>query len=299
MALFYETGVASDPTDLLNKLRTFLASHGWTASVPLSGDVVLHKGAIFAGVDATATVWNTRGCLSFDAGLAYNAQPNNSALTHDMNLGAGPFTAYHFFAGDEGGQEYAHVACEISAGLFRHWALGSLVKSGTYTGGVYTDSTYLDTSTNVINSSGSGEHRHICDSANTTKEGAHIWIDYDAKANNWQQLRAYDQTTSTACLGSTRGQSLHIGLIAIGFQQWNLRTILFPMHYFANRASSLRSPIGRIPHMRALNIRNFFPGEIITVGGDDWMVFPVFQKQLTTPGNTVPNSGLYGYAYRR
>lgn len=299
MALFYETGVASSPTDLLDKLRTFLASHGWTASVPASGDVVLHKGAIFAGVDATSTVWNTRGCLSYDGLLAYNAQPNNAGITHDLNIGAGPYTAYHFFAGDEDGNEYAHVAVEISAGLFRHWALGALVKSGTYTGGVYSDSTFLSTATNEINIASHQAHRHICDSQNVTNEKGHIWIDYDSKVNNWQVLRAYNDLATTGAVGSNRGFGIHEGLISIGWQHWNLRTILFPMHYFANRASSSRSPIGRIPHMRALNIRNFFPGEIITVGGDDWQVFPVFQKQLTQPANTVPSSLLYGYAYRR
>src|SRR5690606_24499136 len=141
----YETGVADSPIDLLTKLMVFVELNGWTADGGSSG-FVIYNGAsgigIFAGVQATSNELQTRACLGFSGGLAWNAQPGNAGVTHVMNLGAGPYTAYHFWVGDEDGNDYVHVTVEKTAGEFRHWALGRLVPFGSITGGVYCDSTF-------------------------------------------------------------------------------------------------------------------------------------------------------------
>lgn len=300
MAVNYETGVASTPADLLTKLITFLTGLGWTAQVPLSGDIVLSRGTIFAGIDATTTGWDTRGCLSFDGGLAWNAQPNNSGVSQNTLWTAGPYTAYHFFAGDEGGRYYAHVTVEISAGSFKHWVLGELVKSGTYTGGTYVDSVRADTNSLTMNTSNSSGHRSICDANNTGSETGHIWIDYDSKVNNWAILRAADENDQEdAACGSYRNEGIYVPFWTIGDQGWNLRTPLFPAMYFANRAAGLRSPIGRIPNFRFIHLRNLTPGELVTYGGQTWQVFPMLIRYDTTPSDGNVSSGHYGYAHLR
>jgi hypothetical protein len=103
--------------------------------------------------------------------------------------------------------------------------------------------------------------------------------------------------TATFHTGSTRVGGFYANFMNIGYQRWNFRTPQWPMLYFANRASSLRSPIGRMPNIRAINVRNFFPGQEVTISGDTWKIFPVFQKQTEAVANTIVSSGLYGYAH--
>lgn len=303
----YETGVATSPSDLLAKFLAFLATCGWQSGTPISGDAVIWNdatGTIYAGIDATTTEWHRRGCTGFDSGLAWDAQPGAAAYTDICNFGAGPFTAYHFFVGDEDANEYAHMAVEVTAGVFRHWVLGSLVKAGSYTGGTYCDSVFRDSTSNpaLINNAEWRGHRHIGDTVNLDREHAHIWVDYDGKASpNWQRVRVATNALNDddACLGSGRST----GIMAAGWiaqdQAWNLRTPMFPIMYFARRASSLMSPIGRIPNTRFVSMRNFQPSEVVTYGSEDWMIFPMFARYETTPAAGTPSSGLYGIAHKR
>lgn len=298
MAVNYETGIASSPTDLLGKLATFAGGLGWTFDVPASGDYVIHKGNIYAGVDATATQIQTRPCTGFNGAAAWDAQPGASATTHITTPGAGPFTAYHFFVGDEDGSEYIHVVIEISANNFRHWVLGDLIKSGAYTGGTYSDSTLASTSTNNMDNPDYDGHRFICDTATSIEHGQ-VWCDFDGAASpNWVTI-GFGASQAGGGNGTMRLQGLFHAFHEAGPSEWNLRTPLIPLMYLVNRASSLRSVVGRIPHMRQINLTNLSPGEIITYGSDDWMVFPVFIRRTTAPGNGVLSSGIYGYAYRR
>ena len=295
----YETGVATSPSDLLGKLGVFIEANGWSYDGGSSG-AVIYNGAsgvgIFAGVNATATEIHTRGCLGYLGASAWNAQPGHSGITHIMNLGAGPYTSYHIWVGDEDGNDYVHLTVEKTAGEFRHWALGKLVPYGSMTGGVYSDSTLLTDSAGQRNSPDSSLHRHLCDANQNTALGQ-VWVDYDGKVNTWQGVQNAGVFTTTLHCGSTRTLGLYANFMNIGYQRWNFRTPQWPMLYFANRAGSLRSPIGRMPNIRAINVRNFFPGQEVTISGDTWKIFPVFQKQTEAVGNDIVSSGLYGYAH--
>lgn len=311
MAIAYETGVASSPTDLLNKLKTFSAANGWGNSSPLDvgnllNDTVLSNGAsglgIFCAINATATQWQTRGCLGFSGAVSWSNQPHNSGFTMSTTFGAGPYTAYHFWVGDEGGSEYIHVTVEIVAGEFRHWVCGHLIEFGGVTGGNYFDSAECYRVVGIMNSPEDGTHRHLCDSMvyqGSSGVGAHVWADYDSRVKNWFFLENNSNPAIQALrgIGSTRRSGILNPMISIGVQNWNLRTPLWPMIYYANRGVGLRSPVGRMPNIRSCNMRNFFPGEVITIGGDDWKIFPVFQKQIAGVANNVVSSGLYAYAH--
>lgn len=300
MAFNYQTGVASSPLDLLQKFVTFATSHGWNDNVPASGDVVLINpdADLFVGFDATTSELNFRGALGYDGLLAYDAQPNNAGRTFALNLGAGPFTSYHFFVGDEDSRDYAHAAIEVSANIYRHMAFGQMLKSGAFTGGVYCDGTYLQDDTTSRHQPDSQWHQVICDAFASINQNAHIRVDYDSKINNWCRLTT-DLTDTNAALGSYRNNGILKSLMDAGVQQWNLRTPLWPLQYFVNRASNLRTLVGRLPHLRAISMRNFTPGELVSVGGEQWQVFPIFQRQINNVANTVISSGIYGYAYRR
>lgn len=303
MAVAYQTGVASSPSDLLAKMISFIALNGWTYVVPSTGDAAISNGessgqAIACGIDVvTANQWQTRGCEQINAAVGWNAQPGRANQTHTCNWGTGPFTAYHLWVGDEDGFEYVHLSVEVTSGEFRHWALGQMVPFGTIVGGVYSDSTFLATNDSLKNAPEYSGHRHLCD-AGCNDQGAHVLLDYDGKVGgHWQAVTQAGSVDANFHTGSNRSLGIIAPFMTIGYQRWNLRTPMWPMIYFANRASSLRSPIGRMPHIRSINIRNFFPGQTYTIGSEDWMVLPVFQKQIDSVGSGIVSSGLYGYAH--
>lgn len=290
----YETGISTGPADLLSKLRTFAVSNGWTNTAGTTGSV-LSKNGIYVGNHSDADEIFAMGCLGASGAAAWNAQASSSGFTVALNCGTGPFTAYHLFAGDEDGREYLNLIVEFAAGRYRHLALGQLIKHGTYTGGTYVDGVRWSTSTTFQNSPDNSNHQVICD-ANSGVGNGHFWCDYDAKSNNWQ--RVITGTATTSGLGSARSSGMGQIFPNLGVQNWNLRNNLAPLTYFANRASSLRSPVGRIPNMRILGMNNLQPGETLSIGGTDWMVFPICQRTEGVQPNTVETSGFYGYAYK-
>lgn len=303
MTVAYETGVASSPADLLDKLAAFAASNGWTVST-VTGGRVFRNGDINVGANATSPDIFLRGSIGFDAGAAWNAQPLAAIHNVRINIGAGPVTAYHAFVGDEGGAEHLHCAVEISAGLWRHLTFGKLVSYGALVGGVYVDGVYWDSTATNPNFLTNQNNRFIAKvndaNVNAAVQGfGQLWCDYDGKEDNWQ----YNATISATALanrvyGSVAELSLYQSLIQAAEMKWNLRTPLLPVEYSLGRPESLRTVAGRIPNMRQLSLRNYAPGDEIAIGGETWKVFPIIRRTTVLPPRAEPNSYLYGYAYR-
>lgn len=296
----YETGTATDPADLLSKLNTFVSGNGWTVSSPSSG-VVFRKGDVVVGASADSDEVFFRGAVTYNGSAAWDNQTNNAGVTLTILLGVGPYPSYHFFTGDEDGADYVHVVVEISTGIYRHFVFGELVKSGSYTGGVYVDGVHWSSASNRINVPYSGFHQTICDSSqNEGITNAHLWVDYDSKTNNWQRIYPPASVDTTRCSGNGRAGGIDSYVQGQDFMAWNLRNVLVPLRYFANRESSLKSPIGRIPHMRQCGMRNLARGETITIGGESWIVFPIVQRTevFDSASSSIPSSGYLGYAYR-
>lgn len=316
MALAYQTGIASSSADLMGKLKAFIEAHGWTVTACI-GHVgtqgwVISNGEGYAGVDVYNDHWRTCGCLGFDAGGAYDTQPGSArtpvvspaTMYHGMNLGVGPYTAYHAWVGDEDGNDYVHLAIELTAGEFRHWTMSKLVPFGALTGGWVFDSVFFTNTTPWLNDPDVQYHRHLCDTNHiydatwTGSPGnAHIWVDYDSRANNFQAMTNNSDYDVRRAIGNSRSNGLLKPHQRIGYQRYNLRSLLHPMVYATNRPSSLRSEIGRLPNARHVNMRQLFPGEEIPVGGDTWKCFPTIVRQVGTVDESVKSSGLYGYAY--
>lgn len=149
----YETGSATDQTDLMNKLQTFAAANGFTVD---NYDGSNHFLSISRSADSLYVTfyWNTTTTIAMYQALGYSGiyaqepwnQADDSGNGHATlgsvhlsrcvsNIGAGPYTTYYFFAYDD---PYAlHIVLEFSPGLYRHFCFGSLNKAGTWTGGAF------------------------------------------------------------------------------------------------------------------------------------------------------------------
>lgn len=160
MAAAYQTGTATGPTDLLQKLVTFLVAQGWTsdasASYGAGWRAHLHKGSQYVNLRAivneaanASTVWGSGSGASSTAGYglalylgdgysgaaAWNAQsggPKDSGGTNPVGAGmfldAGAIPAYFFF---DDGADHVTVVVDRGAGLYVHLGWGvSLTKRG-------------------------------------------------------------------------------------------------------------------------------------------------------------------------
>jgi hypothetical protein len=290
-----QSGVATSPSDLLSALATFAAANGWTVSTVSVGRVFRNTGVV-VGVHSDSTNVLMRGAITYNGAANWDAQTGAHSANCVCDVGAGPYTAYDFFVGDEEGVPYLNVAVEITSGIYRHFAIGSLVKQGAYTGGTYVDCVNHSDALVTSSDANSTQHQYICDSG-TSVGTAHLYVDYDSKTNNYQVIGNAGDFTTTKCCGTMRQGSVDCMFQNNGVQAWNLRNLMAPLNYYANRASNLRSPMGRISNMRLVSMANLLPREVITVGGADWVVMPCIQRSFVID-NVTPSSANYGYAYK-
>jgi hypothetical protein len=163
----YETGTASSPNDLLQKLVTFLTgvAVGWTQDMSQADGTGwrahLHKGSLYVSLKSTTGAVNpwafspspgpTASDASlhlylgtgFNSGANWNAQAGGPILNGtstntgvSMPLPTGAVTAYHFFSDSSG--DNIVVVVEKTTGIFTNLGWGtSLNKSGSFTGGAY------------------------------------------------------------------------------------------------------------------------------------------------------------------
>jgi hypothetical protein len=136
----------------------------------------------------------------------------------------------------------------------------------------------------------------------TTDGGASRWFQNIAFAGNY---------------GITSEQ-MFAPLYQGGLQAWNQRSSLCPIWLHAWNAAP--SPnwtatgfklLGHIPDMRFISMDGRDPGETLTIGGDDWLIFPMHMKRsdnqntteaydVTDLGSAPRNSSnLMGLAYRK
>lgn len=217
MAAAYQSGTATDPTDLLAKLVTFLTGQGWTIDSHVTDGAGkrahAHKGSDYVNLRSSINeaVWpglsGTTGYgialymgTGYAGGSGWALQaggPVKSGGTDQvggaMELGSGAITAYHFF---DDGSDNVTVVVERSGGIFTHMGFGRvLTKSGTWTGGKYfyaaKPGSKIST-TGVMGDSGSSAGAPFCmtqpyDIASSSMQGAagFVQVNVDSFTSKW------------------------------------------------------------------------------------------------------------------
>jgi hypothetical protein len=74
---------------------------------------------------------------------------------------------------------------------------------------------------------------------------------------------------------------------------------LVPINVIVEKANGLFVLLGQPKDVRRVSMRNNQPGDIITIGSDEWLVFPWTTRSTTTNDATTDKSGYYGFAYRK
>jgi hypothetical protein len=140
---------------------------------------------------------------------------------------------------------------------------------------------------------------------NGTNGTGFFWCSTYASAGNGYVHHGLDGGAWTASSGGTSSPLPQLGatpfayasLLARQPNQWNGQTLLLPVQLCIDRGSSKNSLIAQLQHVRYVNIANLEPGEIITLGTDQWRCWPFYRKGTGLhPG--ASDSGYLGIAVR-
>lgn len=289
-----QSGTATDPIDLLDKIRLFASTNGytvnrWAEEVTDQWVLNLTKNGKYYNFLAR----NTNDDILLSLSTSYSAvtwgnQTDDSAgINVHINAISGPFPGYDFFVT---GSAF-HCVIEAATGVYRHLNFGELIKYGSYTGGEYICGHYWHTSPSYIDIPRSGGHSvGFSDyySNQTYARGGVVRADHTGLSPNWAIFG--DQDGGDRAIGNIWGFT-NTHLLSNSPNAINEVTPLLPIRIYVNDTSNTYFKIGEVQSMRCCKMSNINPEEVILA---NWKIFPVCAKNGATDQY---NSGEYGIAY--
>ena len=322
----YQTGSATDTTDLMSKLSTFAQANGFTEDYysganrflslsrpalnlyvsfqwDLSNFIAMYQALGYSGGQAE-TPWNQAN----DSGNGSNdfgTYPERGRQV--SNIGAGPFTAYHFFAHDDPYNIFAVL--EFSPGLYRHFGFGYLNKTGTWTGGAWCAGHLWHTggssAFNAYSVPTSPAHTVLMDNLLTQQATYYGTINNDSggtlhveglpnqpAAGKWGH--AISNGVADADIGTDRASNARIrigggcrggpALVQFGRYLPNLANgfiPIIPMEMFYNDGQTSVDgwyPLGVMHNVGHIHLHGIDAAQELTVGADTWVAFPMVRK---------------------
>ena len=305
----YETGSASSPSDLLDKLRAFLLTNGWTINsfITIGSGKRLHiqKGSCYYNFRAyhgetvsaaddlnsqnTTNFWGIGGYPSdgYSAASNWNAQPGCPIYEYYCRGGyanqlSSAIPTYHFFTYTDITE--VHVVIEFVTGKFQHINFGDLEKYNVSASGGRWMS--MPTSTNS-----QLPHRYGQDHSGAGSmvpfRGAYY---LGSSGYNSSMIRVNIDNHDGWAFEGSRSNISNSPIAAVGPHYYNQdfetattspyswQTQLLPYVIGIVRSNASVSPFGEIKHLRELDITNYMEAEEIVLGPDTWKVFPLYQK---------------------
>lgn len=330
----FQTGTALNVDDLMSQLSTFLASNGWTINKTVAGsgdghsaEYYLQKGSSYfstrAGV-VTGDQWyhgvfssdveneflEIWGNTGFDGGAGPGSQPGSSNPFNGgniVNFLLPNMTAYYFFT--DPAKTYCHAVVETTANEFRHIIFGQVEKLGAYDGGEYVMSCSWSNAANDIDFVSDQAHKvpfvHQGNSSSTRNV-----LRYNIDGNLWKiAYFEFDFVSWVLPVSGSRNGTYPMDVMMNGTATGTRHAApndfngLTPfMHIPAGwvvRSQTSWLPVGKFSDVRYVNMQNIAPGEVITLGSDNWYCFPIIERKDPGLRDELPNSGYDGYAYKQ
>jgi hypothetical protein len=325
----YYTGVATNYADLLNALTSNCQSNGWTWA-----DGILSKGALYvSAVEATATTGFLAG-IRIQGGTGKSGSSLTGAAWIRPKMAA-PYTAitvawpveYHLHIFTAPDEVYMIVKYNVDRYMWLSFGQSNVpgltgtglwtsavsanrhVSSSYGSGGTYFNnnhySTYIGDASqaNHVTSAGFfmvGQHSPqvaISQSAQQDSYSNTLHTGFDTVAGGWTYYPYWDYDTGFNDFGATAGQ-----LATRSLSLWSQEATMIPFSVYENRGSSKVALVMQPKNSRFLNITNYEPGQIITLGADKWKVYPFAKKNasgMTSEGQYyAADSGRHGWAIR-
>lgn len=311
------TGAANSFSDLRSALLSACTDNGWSLD---SG--ILSKGAAFVRPYVSSTMTSTEGPgLIIEGGVGASGGSLTGASECRPRLGrpgaAAPFTdvvwpaTYHIFVHTDPDEVYVVLNYNVS---YHYWLafgvsdVSGLPGTGLWLAGIYRRQYATSTTTGdgyrlsptAGDSSGSVSRAFVPGGIfwNSSKivglqysaETIHTGLDGDTWAGG----------PSDQSVGAINAIQAAIPLIGRTPSAWNSDAPLIPIQVHQWRASNKCSLVADLRHARYIRVNNYEPGDLITLGGDVWKVFPFHLKNSDVPdgGTGLAHTGTFGWAIR-
>lgn len=231
-------------------------------------------------------------------------------------IGDGPFT-FWFFVGDT--TDYVHVVVEATTGSYRHFGFGNINKFGVWTGGEYVYGQHHSETPSSTSSAETvlldGLFRDLGNPNRRRAATVHIeGMPGQDAASKWGICWNSTSETGTTRIDDDRGGNERVfcfggargGAIASRFGGFTSNgssgyVPLIPINlFYGERPTGSRIVyLGSMADVAMVNIRNFTPGQNLTIGSDTWFFFPTTRRTTQSSGAPDDTSFTQGIAYRR
>jgi hypothetical protein len=288
----FQTGTATSFVNLLDTLRLFATANGWTENRWATPELCLQKGTVFANMFADATTLRLKGSLGYDPGAAWSAQTSTHTPTpwmRDGQFGAITWPAtYWLFA--HASPDDIMCVLRYQPTRFMYITFGQLLKYGTYIGGEYYSASFETTFqidpgnmsaqiSSIANAPGLFWRRVQSGINQQLSQPDNIHAEIDSKVWGGAVAGVATPNSPPPTIQFIASASDHsFPLQNRGVSAFNGLMTLLPIEVFALRPDSHYSPLGRIEHVRYCNLINHNAADIIDIGGQRWMLFPMVEK---------------------
>lgn len=251
----------------------------------------------------------------YDGGTITNANLDNERY---VRITATP-ERYWVFTDDQSGEPHCYVVVETDVGRYVHFGFGILDKFNDWTGGEFcyghrdgagqragsADTSWaLDAFLNGTNDQNFAATMRLegMDDSPVSGKWAVFLNDSQSSAQLGTDSAAVDRLH---CVGGVRaGAHAYMfgtqpGAIGTGYVP-SAPIVAYHLDRNVGGGSSYAgawSPLGAMKDVRTLNIKNFEAGDIITIGSDDWYVFP-WSKKADDDTSSSNTSGYAGVMYK-
>lgn len=304
----YETGATSGLADLQSRIKTFLLANGWTNP---GGGQILANGSVYFETAVGGSYLSITGGQGELAGALVSPSlyapklvgSHPGADIPDVNWPA----TYHLFAHSSP----VHFLCVLNYNTENiQWlTAGELNKYGTWGGGQYVGAPFGRgynggnpvtirnwrsslTSGSVILGSGLG--LWLAAGARMSpfnhETNMQLVCDIDGAPGDWL-TNMWDTSASSDNALAFDGARMTADIRGRGPNTFNGQMVLDPVKVNIGRPDTKRSLIGDPVHVRYANILNYEPGDIVTIGADRWMVFPLLRKVVAATPKLIDEVG--------
>lgn len=315
----YQTGTVNSLADIQTVIRTFLTGNGWTWD---AGTSTIYKGTVFVQfVAPTADKVLFRGTTALSAGLLTG---NTVGMGRMVPVGTGnlpvPLTFpadYWAFLNDD--EFYFVVRYDVVRFQFVTWGKSSVdvgaAGTGTYLSGTVTGADFSSSSERAagiiitpstggtsITSSGSRSAAPFWMTVQNVGIGKNLTTDYVHTNFGIPSWDLGVMTTSSAY--TSVGNQYAGNLQSVIPNAWNGESPLLPIRAYKRLPESMVALVLDLQHARQCRVDNFNDAEIISIGSDQWQVFPFHRKNPAARNGSegydfIDHTGTLGWAIRK
>lgn len=294
----YVNGSATSMTDLLSALQAACTANGWT----LSGNV-LHKGSCYVEVTVASGYLVILGGTGIDGsnnltgagpyvariGLAWTGDSLTFPMNYVVHIGATPDEIYFIINYEVNRWQWLAFGSSPMAGLpgTGNWYGASISRK------IGSSKCYITPTSGGYLGISAPSMALFWNNYSTYQT---CFVHHDLDGNTWSLDNAASTDSTSAAIAINAAQPM----IPRQPNSWNGEAALIPIQPCIARTSGKVSMILDIAHSRYIRNDNYTDGDIITLGSDQWCVYPWHQKNSAARdgGNSINHTGTLGWAIR-